>query len=123
MLGNLQILHSKPTALFCSVKCPGDLILKAYDLARAWRDVGVAVIGGFHSPMEQECLKILLRGRQPVVVCPARSLQGMRVPAAYRLPIEQGRLLIISPFSDRKPRATQETAQRRNRGQSRGDLP
>ena len=69
--GNLDILQRQKLALFCSVKCPGNLILQTYDLARALRDAGIAVIGGFHSPMEKECLELLLRGRQPVVICPA----------------------------------------------------
>jgi predicted Rossmann fold nucleotide-binding protein DprA/Smf involved in DNA uptake len=73
-LGNFDILQRKKLALFCSVKCPGALILQTYDLARALRDAGVAVIGSFHSPMEKECLTLLLRGTQPVIVCPARSI-------------------------------------------------
>jgi len=59
-LGNRNILQTKPLALFCSVKCPGNLILQTYDLAQKWRDAGVTVISGFHSPMERECLNILL---------------------------------------------------------------
>ena len=57
-LGNLAILHSKPLALICSVKCPGNLILQTYDVAKGLRKAKVPVIGGFHSPMEHECLRI-----------------------------------------------------------------
>ena len=66
-LGNFDILQQKPLGLFCSVKCPGNLILKTYDLARELRDKGVPVISGFHSPMEKECLSLLLRGKQPII--------------------------------------------------------
>ena len=97
------------------MRCPGDLILRTYDLAQLLREQGVAVIGGFHSPMEQECLRILLRGRQPVVVCPARSIEGMRVPAAWRGPLAGGRLLLVSPFEGKEKRVTAELAARRNR--------
>jgi predicted Rossmann fold nucleotide-binding protein DprA/Smf involved in DNA uptake len=79
--GNLDILQRKKLALFCSVKCPGTLILQTYDLARVLRNAGVTVISGFHSPMEKECLALLLRGTQPVIVCPARSIERMRVPS------------------------------------------
>jgi hypothetical protein len=34
--------------------------LKTYDLARDLRDADVPVIGGFHTPMEKECLRLLL---------------------------------------------------------------
>ncbi|MGH2486381.1 MAG: DNA-processing protein DprA [Ktedonobacterales bacterium] len=113
-IGNPAILANAPLALLCSVRCPGAIILKAYDLAVALRDNGVPVAGGFHSPMERECLRVLLRGAQPVIVCPARGVEGMRVPAAWRTPIEQGRLLIVSPFQ-RGRRATQALAVERNR--------
>ncbi len=69
--GNLHLLEEPLTAFFCSARCAGDLILKTYDLARSMRDAGVAVIGGFQIPMERECLRLLLRGTQPVVICPA----------------------------------------------------
>jgi predicted Rossmann fold nucleotide-binding protein DprA/Smf involved in DNA uptake len=114
-LGNLAILHSKPLALICSVKCPGNLILQAYDIAKVLREAEVPVIGGFHSPMERECLRILLRGPQPIIICPARSLDGIRLPKEYKKPLDQGRLLLLSPFPDKLRRATVKTSLYRNR--------
>lgn len=114
-IGNLDILKSKPIALVCSVKCPGNIILQTYDLAQQLREAGVPVIGGFHSPMERECLRILLRGSQPVIVCPARGLQGMRIPSEHKPALEEDRLLYLSPFSDKLRRATVDTAEFRNR--------
>ena len=101
--------------MFCSVKCPGDLILKTYDLARGLRDDGTTVIGGFHSPMEKECLTILLRGTQPVIICPARSIEGMRLPGEWRKPLDDGRLRVLSPFTKKDRRVTAELARTRNR--------
>ena len=60
-IGAPEILNSEHTALFCSVRCPGDLILKTYDLARAMREAGTPVIGGFQTPMEKECLPAAAR--------------------------------------------------------------
>ena len=114
VLGNKEILDSKKLALFCSRKCPGNLILKAYDLARSLREEGVSVIGGFHTPVERECLRILLRGTQPVIVCPARSIEGLRIPSAWRRPLGEGRLLILSPFEKKHRRMTAALAERRN---------
>ena len=114
-IGDPQILSHKLLALFCSVKCPGDAILKTYDLARVLRDAAIPVIGGFHSPMEQECLNILLRGKQPVVICPARGIQSMRIPVAWRQALQDGRLLIVSLFASKYRRPTAVLAERRNR--------
>ena len=109
-------LHDLPlTALFCSNRCPGDLILQAYDAAQALRDAGVPVIGGFHTPIEADCLDILLRGTQPVVVCPARGIGRMRVKPGWKDPLAEGRLLLLSPFDDAQMRITKKLARQRNR--------
>ena len=113
-LGNLDLLALPKTALFCSARCPGQAILAAYDQAARWRDAGRCIIGGFHSPVEQECLRILLRGRQPVIICPARSLEKMRLPGDWQKPLADGRLLILSCFSGNEHRITSTLAARRN---------
>jgi len=53
VLGDLKILEKPLLGFFCSVKCPGELILRSYDLARSLRDTETSVIGGFHSPIEK----------------------------------------------------------------------
>ena len=113
-VGNLRLLDEPLTALFCSNRCPGDLILKTYDLARAMRNAGVPVVGGFQTPMEKECLRLLLRGRQPVVVCPARGIEEMRLPRGWRAPLDEGRMLALSPFPSAQRRPTAALAARRN---------
>lgn len=82
-LGNLDLLALPKTALFCCAHCPGKVILTAYDQAAKWRDTGRCVISGFHSPVEKECLQILLRGSQPINICPARSFP-QRVPPDWK---------------------------------------
>ena len=114
-LGNLEILNNKKVGFFCSSKCPGDVIIKTYDLAKKWRDDGVTVIGGFHSPMEQECLSILLRGKQSVIICPARAIENMRLKSDYKTPLAEGRLLFLSPFPEKEKRMTVDLAMARNR--------
>jgi predicted Rossmann fold nucleotide-binding protein DprA/Smf involved in DNA uptake len=112
-LGNLAILRKPLMALFCSAKCPGRVILPAYDLAARWRDGGRAVISGFHSPVEKKCLRILLRDSQPIIICPARSLP-QRTPPDWKTPLADGRLLLLSCFPSGPRRATADTAARRN---------
>jgi len=114
-IGDVKILDSPLLGLLCSIRCPGRVIVQTYDLARALRDAGVPVIGGFHSPMEKECLDFLLRGKQPVVVCPARSITNMRMPSAWRKACDEGRLLILSPFAQKHGRISALLAEKRNR--------
>jgi len=113
-IGNTDILSANSIGLICSIKCPGAIIIKTYDAIREIRDEGLTVVGGFHSPMEKECLAILLRGKQPTIICPARSLDGMRIPKEWQKPIDDGRLLIASPFAASRRRATADLAVVRN---------
>ena len=113
-IGNTDILRMKKLALFCSIKCPGSIILQTYDCMKALRAAGVTLIGGFHSPMEKECLNILLRGTQPVIICPGRSLQGMSIKPEYEKLIKEGRLLFLSPFPGKDRRISAERADVRN---------
>ena len=113
-IGNLDILHNKTLAVFSSAKCPGAIILKTYDLMKKLREADITVISGFHSAMERECLNILLKGKQPVIICPARSIGGMRIKAEYKKPLNEGRLLFLSPFSEEEKRISSEKALRRN---------
>ncbi len=112
-LGNLGLLALPKTALFCSARCPGNVILPTYDQAAMWRDAGRCVISGFHSPVERECLQILLRGSQPIIICPARALP-QRLPPDWKKPLAAGRLLILSVFAATASRITAELAARRN---------
>jgi len=113
-IGNLDILRHNSTAFFCSTKCPGDLIIKTCDIAQILRDAGMTVISGFHSPMERECLTILLRGAQPVIICPARSINNMRINKEYEKPLKDGRLLFLSPFDENQRRISARTSHYRN---------
>ena len=112
--GNLNVLDSTLLGFFCSVRSPGDTILKTYDLARALRDTDATIIGGFQSPMEKECLYLLLRGTAPVVICPARGLNRLRTPKNWQDPLAEGRMLILSFFDGNIHRPTATIAAQRN---------
>ncbi|PWU19200.1 MAG: hypothetical protein C5B50_07050 [Verrucomicrobia bacterium] len=73
-----------------------------------------AVISGFQTPIEKECLAILLRGKSPVIICPARRLSKLRLPPEWKTAIAEGRPLILSPFRLNQHRATRENCDRRN---------
>lgn len=114
LIGPAPLLADRKIALFCSAQTPGAAILRAYDAARRMRDDGTTVISGFHSPIEKECLKILLRGKQPIIICPGRAIESMRIPADCRAAFDAGRVLFLSPFTRLPKRVTKESALRRN---------
>ena len=118
--GNIGLLPGSDTtlngnlwALFCSSKCPGEIILKAHDLAQKFKERGIPTIGGYHSPVEQECLRVLLRGAQPILLCPARSIEKMRLKPAWKEAFAEERLLILTIFENRH-QSTAALANQRN---------
>jgi predicted Rossmann fold nucleotide-binding protein DprA/Smf involved in DNA uptake len=114
-IGNESLLGRGKLALVCSRKCPGDVILQTYDFARLVRSCGVAVVSGFHSPIEKDCLPILLWGPGPVIIVQGHRLSVSRLPSEWQKAIEAGRLLLLSPFTQKDKRVTAELAAERNR--------
>ena len=117
IVGDAAILDRPSVALFCSIKCPGKLILETYDLAKRLREEGTLVISPFHSPMEQECLRILLRSPNPVLWGLARGLyRNIPVkPVDCRPAVTEGRLIMVTPFPETVRKITIQTATTRNR--------
>ena len=101
-------------ALFCSSRCPGQIILKAHELAQQFRASGTPTIGGYHSPVEKECLRVLLRGSQPIILCPARSIENMRLNPVWKEALAEERLLLLSIFDSKHRRSTAGLANQRN---------
>jgi predicted Rossmann fold nucleotide-binding protein DprA/Smf involved in DNA uptake len=114
-IGDESLLGRRKLALVCSRTCPGDVILKTYDFARLVRGSGTAVISGFHSSIEKDCLPILLRGPGAVVIVQGHRLSVSRLPREWQKAIDAGRLLLLSPFSEKDKRVTTRLAADRNR--------
>jgi predicted Rossmann fold nucleotide-binding protein DprA/Smf involved in DNA uptake len=114
-LGNLAILDQRKLAVFCSANCPAEIASQTCDLIEKLADPKVAVVSGFHSPLERECLSILLRGALPIIIFPARSLVKLRIRHEHKEPLEKGRLLFVSFFKSHRHRSDVEMAFKRNR--------
>lgn len=112
-VGNPHILRNKKIALLCSIKCPGSIILRTYDLMRDLRTRDVTVISGFRSPMERQCLNLLLRGTCGVVVCFPNRVPK-RLSADLKKALNDGRAFLCS-VPTQAGRATRKTAAECNR--------
>jgi len=75
----------------------------------------LTLVGGFHSPVEQEVLRVTLKGSAGVVFCLARGLEGARLSPELKSALEDGRLLLLSPFGAGVRRVDSQKAERRNR--------
>ena len=110
--GNKAVLQHSRIAFFCSRRYPAKAVLPVYQWAKTARENGECIISGFHSPLEQDVLDILLRGKQPLIIAAARTIPH-KYPPAIQNAITAGRLLVISPFADDKTKHTTPAAARR----------
>ena len=111
--GHQALLDVPMTAFFASRQCPGTAIRAATDWALVQARARQVVIGGFHSPLEQSVLQLLLTARSPVVAVLARTVVGVRLQPAWKTAIAEGRMAVVSA-STGTLRLTNELAARRN---------
>lgn len=107
-LGDLSLL-SLPgaTAFLSSRRGSAKAALACLEWAEGRRNDARPVIGGFHSDLEKDVLKLLLRGTCPIVLVLARTL-WKEIPEELSRPISSGRLLVVSaaPTTSRVSAAT-----------------
>jgi predicted Rossmann fold nucleotide-binding protein DprA/Smf involved in DNA uptake len=113
-IGNKDLLKLPKTAFLCSRQAPASAVLRCYDWALEQRQKGACVISGFHSRIEKDVLHCLLKGAQPIIVALARGLKEKLEPE-FEKPLQENRLLILSPFDENIKRVTTQTAQTRNK--------
>ncbi len=112
--GNHALFQLHKTAFLCSQKIAASAVLKCYDWAIEQREAGNCIISGFHSQLEKDVLHYLLKGKQPIIIAFASGLK-VKLEPALRQPMEQGRLLVVTPFGKEIKRVTKQTATIRNK--------
>jgi predicted Rossmann fold nucleotide-binding protein DprA/Smf involved in DNA uptake len=113
-LGDISILKQHKVAFLSSRKISSTAVLKCFDWATEQRDKGICVISGYHSPLEKDVLQFLLRGHQPVILVLGRSMYK-QLPVYLQKPLEEGRLLIVSPVSQSIHRQSVQSCTIRNK--------
>ena len=121
MLGNAALMQRPKVAFLSSRKVAPAAVMRCYDWATGMRGGGSAgrlalpcVVGGFQSALERDVLKLLLPDGGPSIVMVLARGMWRSVPVEYREPINAGRMLVVSPFSQGVVRVSKETAERRN---------
>ncbi len=112
-LGARQLLDQPLTAFFASRQCPGSAIRAAMDWDFEQAGARRAIVGGFHSPLEQSVLHLLLEARSPVVAVLPRPVGDARLKPAWEAAIASGCMAVVSCSTQAK-RLTSEEALERN---------
>ena len=112
-VGNSSLLDQSLTAFFASRQCPGVAIRAAMNWAIEQVRSKSPVISGFHSPLEQSVLEVLLTAGASFVIVISRKLEPAHLPPAWLLAVKIGTVAVVS-MDDTTRRLTAELAARRN---------
>ena len=118
-VGETALLDEPLLGLIASRECPGHVLLETLDRVPEWVRAGRVIVSGFHSPLEQQVLRSLLRRNGRAVKVLARGFGGQsadyRPSPEEREPLASGRMLVLSAFAPSVTRITRATALTRNR--------
>jgi len=115
-VGETALLAEPLLGLISSRECPGHVLLETLDRVPEWVTAGRVIVSGFHSPLEQQVLRSVLRRKAGrVVKVLARGMSDYRPSSDEREPLATGRMLVITACSPDVRRTTRETALARNR--------
>lgn len=114
-VGNTNLLTESLLGLLASRQCPGQVLLETLELAAQWARSQQVVLSGFHSPLEQQVLRSMLRRRGRVVKLLARAFDNYRVPPEEKAALADGYLLVLSACAPSITRTTRASSLARNR--------
>lgn len=113
--GETALLAEPLLGLIASRECPGQVLIETLDRVPEWVKTGRVIVSGFHSPLEQQVLRSVLRRKGRVVKVLARGMTEYRPQPEEREPLTVGRMLVITACTPEVRRTTRETALARNR--------
>jgi predicted Rossmann fold nucleotide-binding protein DprA/Smf involved in DNA uptake len=115
-VGPAELLAEPLLGLVSSRECPGHVLLETLDRVPEWVKSGRVIVSGFHSPLEQQVLRSVLRRKAGrVVKVLARGMSDYRPSSDEREPLATGRMLVITACPPDVRRTTRDTALARNR--------
>ncbi len=114
-VGSAALLDVPLLGLIASRECPGRVLLETLERVPQWVQAGRVIVSGFHSPLEQQVLRSVLRRKGQVVKVLARGMTNYRPTLEEREPLASGQMLVITECPPKQVRITRESALARNR--------
>ncbi|MBI1995899.1 MAG: DNA-processing protein DprA [Deltaproteobacteria bacterium] len=114
-LGEPAILERKLLGIISARQIDSDLALKSSQLLKQLAFLKeVSFISGWHSPLEEEALNILLAQEAAIVFCVPKSLNRFVPCAGVKDRVSQGEALLLTHCSPRAKRISRDASLRRN---------
>jgi DNA processing protein len=113
-MGDPSILNDRLLGIISARSIQPDLALKTSELLRQLLSVNTAFVSGWHSPLEEEALRILLTGSARIIFCTAKSLDKFKPSPEIKEFVDQGRALLLTHCSPKAKRISRDASLRRN---------
>jgi DNA processing protein len=114
-VGDPAILNRKLLGIVSARKIDPELALKTSELlTQLARLENLSFIGGWHSPLEEEALRILLVHPVRIIFCLPKDLCRFVPPPEVRGGMSEGRILLLTHCSPRAKRISRDASLRRN---------
>jgi predicted Rossmann fold nucleotide-binding protein DprA/Smf involved in DNA uptake len=113
-IGNAALLDEPLLGFIASRQCPGHVLIETLDRVPQWAQEQRVILSGFHSPLEQQVLRSLLRRNGRAVKLLARGITDYHADEQEREPLATGRMLVITACPATVARTTRASALERN---------
>ena len=113
--GEPALLTRKLLGIISARQIDSDLALKSSQLLKQLASLQeTSFIGGWHSPLEKEALRILLVSRAPIVFCVPKSLNRYIPSVEITDRLNQRQALLLTHCSAKAKRISRDASLRRN---------
>jgi predicted Rossmann fold nucleotide-binding protein DprA/Smf involved in DNA uptake len=113
--GDLTILNHTLLGIISARQIDSDLTLQSSHLLKQLAFMkDVSFVGGWHSPLEEEALRVLLAQEASIVFCVAKSLDRFIPSIEVGSRVSQGQALLLTHCSPKAKRITRDASMRRN---------
>jgi predicted Rossmann fold nucleotide-binding protein DprA/Smf involved in DNA uptake len=113
--GEQAILNGKLLGIISAREMDSDLAAKSAELLEQLTSLkDVSFIGGWHSPLEKEALRLLSGNSAQIIICIAKSLQRFVPPVEIENRVRQSQALLLTHCSPKAKRISREASLRRN---------
>ncbi|MGH7824802.1 MAG: DNA-processing protein DprA [Candidatus Binatia bacterium] len=114
-VGNPAILSGRLLGIISARQIDSDLALKSSQVINSLVSLKeMSFVSGWHAPLEEEALRILLGREASLVFCLSKSLSRFIPPAELGNRVETGQALLLTHCSPKAGRISRDASIRRN---------
>jgi predicted Rossmann fold nucleotide-binding protein DprA/Smf involved in DNA uptake len=114
-VGDPAVLKHPLLGIISARQIDSDLASKTAQLLKQLASLkDVAFVSGWHSPLEEEALRILLAQEATIVLCVAKSLDRFVPSMGVESRVTDGKALLLTHCSTKAKRITRNASMRRN---------